>query len=276
MAEGTFDFLSTPEWVLLSPPEMSEGVADTSKPKRKRDNTLLKGSGIVHAGTWFVCSYCGNTTPKALVPSSVIKGVAFDTFPCGLAWICEHASDATVSQTTRDAFCKLYSQPPGLAIAAPPTTDLIQFGGKLTADTWLPNASLWQQLTQNMGVTIAEVPSARGKKAKAKAAGAVVSFEVGMYVIPIKGAPKLVNAVDGAPKKPGDLTAVGAQRKLNKFATANPAYTVTHFDTDKFSVSGCTGVSDTVNLNNTATQLAQTNVYGPAIALFTRKVSLKV
>jgi len=269
---------------LLTPPDfpsptMEEGQV-VEKPKRVRtkkaaDGTL-KGPGVGVAGKWIVCLYCGNTSEKALVPATVIKGAAFDTFPCGLAWIAANASDAATRDKVSAEYSKLYGQPPGLAIAAPPTKDLMQFGGNLTNEQWLPNATLWQQLTTNCGVTLDGIGS-RAKKAKANTG--TLTFDVGMHVIPTKGPSKAVNAVDGAPKKKGDLTPIGAQRKITKWANANEGYTVNHFDSDKHSITACVHDDDAGDaglLNNTATQLAGVKVYGPAIALMARKTALKV
>ena len=77
------------EWILL----MEEGQ-QAAKPKRqrvKKTDNALKGRGVMPAGKWIVCTYCGNTSEKALVPDSVVKGVAFCTLPCGIAWIHNNA-----------------------------------------------------------------------------------------------------------------------------------------------------------------------------------------
>jgi hypothetical protein len=273
-------------WQLLSPMEEGQVVetappAAQPKPKRqraKKENTALKGDGIKCAGKWIVCQYCGNTSEKALVPSSLIKGVAFDTFPCGLAWIKAHSDDGLVSAALCEGLCKVYGQPPNQALAAPATTGLIQFGGSLTADQWLPNSELWRQLTQREGVNFDGLPSNKGKSTK-KAAGAqtAVVLEVGVYVIPLKGAPKRVEAIDGKPKVQGEVTYAEAVRKIRKWAKANDGYNVQHYDHDNHSVTACHSQAPLLeHLNNTATQLVGTSVYGPALAVLTRKVSVKV
>jgi hypothetical protein len=270
------------DWILLTPPNMEEGQVDetTTKPKRlraKKDNTALKGAGIALAGKWIVCQYCGNTNEKALVPAALIKGVAFDTFPCALAWVRDNAKDELTATVLSEGLCKLYEQPPGVAAPAPSTAGLLQFGGKQTSDTWLPNSELWAQLTQAKGVTCEGLPSSKSRSKKATAGGSVVTLEVGMYVIPLKGAPKKVEAVDGVAKKAGELTAIEAVRKVNKWAKANDQYEVRHYDTERYSVTACNcAAPDAAHINNTATQLVGSNVYGPAIALLTRKLSIKV
>jgi len=259
---------------------MEEGqiTAKRVRSKKPADPNVLKGPGVATAGQWFVCTYCGGTAPKALVPAELIKGVAFDTFPCGLKWINDNASSAGVATALCDGFAKLYSQPPGQVLPAPATTDLVQFGGTLTQEQWLPNYDLWAQLTTSAGVTTKDVPTGRGKK-KATTTGAL-TFEAAGYLIPVKGAPKRIDAVDGAEVKvKGSLTLVGAQRKVNKFGKdAAGLYVLAHFDNEQFSVTAHQGIppSDDVPINNVASQLAGSNVYGPAFAVFTKKRSVKV
>ncbi len=252
---------------------MAEG--QTKKRVRAPKPDVLKGKGVNLAGKWIVCSYCGDTSPKALVPAELIKGVAFHSFPCGVAWIEDHAT-AAQKQPLLESFATLTGQPVTSIVRAPATTDLVQFGGPLAPDRWLPNSELWAAHTELFGVSSDALPAGKQRKKEGASTGAV-TFEVGMYVIPVKGAPKAVNALDGAAKKAGDVTPAGVLRKINKFATDNGAYAVHHFDTERYSVTACdSALPDPAHINNTATQLAGSSVYGPAVAIFTRKCSVKV
>ena len=256
------------DWTFLDDAMSEEGQV-VEKPKAKRVRSaapkLPKGSGIGLAGKFIVCSYCGNAAPKALVPTAVITGAAFDTLPCALAWGEANGVDAA-------KLCALYGQPAGLALPAPDTAALIQFGGTLTQDVWLPNYDLWTQHTQLHGITSDALPKS-GKSSKKKAAAGAITFEVGAYLVPLKGAAKLVDKLD-ADAKAGDVTIISAKRKLDKFAKTN-LQQVQHWDLERFSISAC-GAGDATQLNNVATQLAGANVYGPAMVLFTRKCSIKV
>jgi len=258
---------------------MAEGQVATKR-VRKAD-TKLKGSGIKFAGQHFVCSYCANTSPVALVPSEAIARVAFDTLPCANAWVANNAPADKIA-TLHAQLATMYGQPPGVAICAPSTAALLQFGGNQPFDTWLPDADLWGNHAVLYGVKHDGIAK-KAKKAKATAAAANVVFEVGMYMIyNSKSAPRKVDAIDGVPDKPkGALTAADVQRKLAKFATAHKeqVYAVQHEDKPQFSVTYLApsgGPVDESHINNIATQLVGRKVYGPAMALFTRKTTLAV
>ena len=273
----SFESVFPTDWEIIN---MEEGQV-AEKPKRqraKKESTALKGNGIACAGQMIVCTYCGGTDNKALVPTTLIKGVAFDTFPCGLAWISANAKDPLTAAALHEGFSKLYGQPPGGVVQAPPTDPLFQFGGNLTIEQWLPSAELWRQVTQRDGIGFKDLPTTKSRSKKTAGASAVVTLEVAAYLIPVKGAPKKVEAIDGVAKKTGEITIVEAQRKLRKFANANKQYGIHHFDEDKFSVSACVAEAeaDAAQLNNTATQLVGSNVYGPALAVVCRKTSVKV
>lgn len=268
------------------------------KPKRQRSKKprpLLSGPGVVPSGKRFVCSYSGELTERAIfIPG--VNSACFLNVPCAVAYIEDNAKSAEAQATLLQDLADAYGQTLGNLVRAPQNRLLANFGGDLFYEDWIGDLVKWDALTMLHGTTVEEFKN-RGKKAtkRGKRGNNSVTFEAATYSISAgKGAGgcRVVNTLEDnieAGKK-GQLTSVGALRKLEKFVrgsrnkeegeAALENYLIEATRTSTAVILACVArqgtVPDEKKRNAIASALCEREVYGPALAIFTRKTAQKL
>ena len=277
--------------------EHEEVVADETKPapkKRSRSASTRKKAvkPVTILNNRFVCSYSAQITEKAIfLPGDLT--VCFANLPCAFSYIDLTVSDEAKRRDLKIALCNAYEQNVETVQSAPDRNLLACFGGNRSYEEWIGPLAFWNVLTSNSGTTVAEYQQLlkSGGKQATKAAGKV-TFEVGLYVVSPKGAPKRVNAVDGAVEKGAkeNLTPVRAYRKLHTFiAKQSKENTAVKYRVieivdpkDSWRGWGVTLAADSEEpgaeqaQNKVASSLTGSQLFGPAVVFITRKTAVKI
>lgn len=290
----------------------ADPVPEKKKRSRSKQNKSPKGGGVVILGERFVCNLSGRIVSRVVLIPGVADAV-FANVPCAVAWINQNYAHAPEKQEELKAsLCAEYEQDPSLLVPAPDRSLLVDFGGSQTYEQWIGPLHFWDRLTEASGCTVQQYKaslkggvSKRGKKNETR-----LPFDAAMYVISHgKGASgcKVVDSHDGAEedadadpapidgdkkkKRKSSLTPVKAMRKLSSFVHAHPlddkvdkklqqpAYKTVFRQLDGATVIALQhvhGADDKEVANVIASQLLGEKVYGPAVAIFTRKTIVKL
>lgn len=262
---------------------MEEGQVAQTK-KRSRSQRRPKPTVPVVGGDMIVCGYTGQLLKTALVPAAT-PGVAFSSLPAACAYLRETVADEDKRAQTWTAVCQQYQQDPAAVPEAQPRARLTQFGGDLTIEQWSQPIQLWLEHARTHGHTVASYQDSlknKGKKKAAKVKEPKTQFGRGAFFVNHKkGAPKEISTVDSAEGK--GLTITAAFGKLAKFSksfpeeimevvTVNGDVRVVHFSTVDPGVLTRLQVEMP---NVVASALAGEPVFGPAIAIVPRKMTVK-
>lgn len=268
---------------------------DGEKPTKKRARSARKKPAVKPVTTVnnrFVCNYSGSLTEKAIfLPGD--QTVCFANLPCAFSYLESTIKDAEKLQAAKVALCDAYEQNAETVQSAPDRSLLGVFGGDRSYEEWMGPLSFWNVLTNNVGTTVAEYQSnlKSGGKRAVKGAGKV-SFEAGLYVVSIKGAPRRVDAVDGAVEKGAkeSLTPVRAYRKLHTWISKQKEHATNYRIVDiadakdvwrGYAISLAPGVvadgeEQQKLYNQTVSMMSGLKHYGPAVLFVTRKTAVKI
>lgn len=260
------------------------------------------GALPVIMGDRWVCAYSGHFCKHAVfIPGYLDK--CFANIPCALAWLEETVSDETKRDDLIGKLCHAYNQLPSNIIKARDRKHLLDFGGEMDYKSWIQPFKMWDEHAAQNGVTVEQWQESQKKPKKKKEEK--LTFEVGGYLVAhnVKQ-PKRIEGLDGAAAPevaegekapPAPLTLAGATRKLVKFQSQldkkkeGEGDGATAVDEGKhgfiFNYAARPGFTaqylssfdevDPKLVNKLASQLTGDTVYGPAIFVFTKKVTLK-
>lgn len=255
-------------------------------------------SSVVVLHDRFVCSHSGEIRSTALfIPG--YPGVCFANLPCAFAWINDHVEDPQVAAELKQKTCDEYQQPSIEAVMLPPPRDeLAIFGGLKTYQEWIGPLHLWDQMTSQNGLSVAEWQSQRGKKAPGGKERNKVVLEAGSYLIGVGGPAQTkkvtviggsiveIEADDGTTKKraaPG-LTDIKVMQAQDRFIKAHPEYARVMQIGDGFvaiavvpDALSTNPVAPDPNLHNAyATAIVGLMCYGPCFVINYKKRSVKL
>ncbi len=274
---------------------LTDVVPKKAKAKRSR-SSKKKGAAtrVTIVGDRFVCNYSGHLSEKAVFVPGL--DAAFANLPSAWAWIEEQVAKPEEQQELKNAALSAYEQLDALVVRAPERTKLADFGGDLEYHEWIGGLSLWDNFTTAKGLTVTEYRKHTQKTNAKRGKTAKTPYIAAMYVLPHKkGAPKVINTLDGVETEKGAkgvLTPVRAMRKLATFinATSNvvdgdektklPVFRQELLVGPGYSIIACIPRDDDVvgehaaSLNKTATDIAGLSVYGPAVAFFTKSIKI--
>lgn len=280
-----FDQMSSP------PPVPPPPVPATAKPKRARKAKAAARSAEpkVIEGR-YVCEYTGRLVPRAVFFPSLPE-FAFCNLPSALAWAAD-SKPAAESAALAAEIVAAYGQVPDNVARAPPRNLLAAFGGSLSYEQWIGDLHFWDVHAEGSGKEPGAVPEQPQQGAPKRARGQPsVTFDAAMYTIAYNKGPagcKKITAVSEADKEKGALTPVAAVRKLQTFLNANDSGTDRKLFERRLKLGdGWTAlIIERTNeaaqpevekfYNNIASQLVGTQVFGPAVVFFTRKLKQKL
>lgn len=166
---------------LLTPTQLLED--DETKPvaTKKRSRSATKKPALQNVGSAIVCSYSGQACAKCVIVPG-LKGVAFSCLPCARSYLEEHVKDdARRAKLFADA-CELYGQTVDNVPFAPDRTELVVYGGQLSADEWASKLGFWLGHTDRVGQTLKQLQQKSQRKGGNGKAAAFV-FEPGSYIV---------------------------------------------------------------------------------------------
>lgn len=272
------------EEVLASSPP----PAPTKKRQRKAA-TGVKGPGVSFVHDRFVCAYSGVLRDKAVVIPDVSNAV-FANIPCAVAWLEDNVKDENKRTALLAGLATKYEQVLDNMPRAPPHQQLDNFGGPDDYVHWIGDLSFWDQLTADGGIGVAEYKAQQPKKpprTKSNTSKKVdsVAFD--------KGVAQLAHnksATGGVTQLTTPEEVAAAYAKVSHFCTqqnkdadvtsdAFPLFIIAHYCVQRGIVIGCAARGEghgDKHLNNVASQVAGTAVYGPALLIAISKFTQKL
>jgi hypothetical protein len=271
------------------PKELIEEQKKKTVPKRKRNEPALPRVDIItrtiNGEEKFVCTYTYRLIEKAVFIPGQPKAGAFANLPIAVSYVTDNCKDEAKRKQILEDIAVGYEQPTEIPRAAR-LSDLNTFGGKLDYLTWVGDLSMWEDFTDEKGVTVAEWKKGGSKKKRKKAVKPKVervSLNPGSYVIRYQK--RTAGAV--IPFDDTKVNLLGADRAieaflkrsgesnpgLERFATVRDKVTVLASEIDnKFQPQDIEQLKKVHN--KIASLFAECDVYGPAILIVRKSVSV--